>query len=528
MKQQRVFSFFKNFLPYYKQLHPITKSALSSILAARLQLYFESGGFMNGFFKFLEPCNHASYRKGKSWTEELGFSAKEFNTAFENIGVTYYSKKEYDAAKETEGGLFEKLVDVPRYDVEVSKNSDNETVVKRKKVSSDQVLKTMYFCRYVDKKTNLTWYFKNYDRDILHDALSIMSATERERRSVANENPITDDTQNEKGVLDGTRKAIRRERETRSPHLDVDLKDEKEEIEPACAGTANSLEPQTQKQEKPNVEPLPTESNGGCATPAEKRSEAGPPTDGLRADSERPAADVDFAGVGEDFPSWKRYVMSYYGTRDGHEIEKHLKKADKGKDLTGEKVVAWCARCGTLQEWLRSNVDGTFSGKTNGRSYSNGHSNGHANGNGRAAPQFKPVAAPAPTIDEKTLALMLIIAQVTFKNLTIKQHSELCQAVAVELAKVGATCEIITAKFGANSWWYQKDWRGQKGSCPTPAQLIEVWGQWENTNGANGANGTTRSTSRNGFIPGRPCQWTGDNGGGASKPVRTSKRTYDV
>lgn len=283
-------------------------------------------------------------------------------------------------------------------------------------------------------------------------------------------------------------------------------------------------QPQDQKQEKPNAETLSTEARSDCAAPAEQSA----PTDGLRADSERPAADVDFAGVGEDFPSWKRYVMSYYGTRDGHEIEKHLKKADKGKDLTGEKVVAWCARCGTLQEWLRSNVDGTFSGKTNGRSYSNGHSNGHANGNGRAAPQFKPVAAPAPTIDEKTLALMLIIAQVTFKNLTIKQHSELCQAVAVELAKVGATCEIITAKFGANSWWYQKDWRGQKGSCPTPAQLIEVWGQWENTNGANGANGTTRSTSRNGFIPGRPCQWTGDNGGGASKPVRTSKRTYDV
>lgn len=284
-----------------------------------------------------------------------------------------------------------------------------------------------------------------------------------------------------------------------------------------------SLSNQNQQQENHNAEPLPTATNGGCAAPAEQPE----PTGGLRADSERPEPSVDSTGVGEDFPSWLRYVASYYNTRDEHAILKHLKSADKIEHLTGEKVAAWCARCGTLQEWLRSNVDGTFHGKTNGRSYSNGY-NGHANGNGKAAPQFKQEAAPATTIDEKTLALMLIIAQVTFKNLTINQHSELCRSAAVELAKVGATCEIITAKFGANSWWYQKDWRGQKGSCPTPAQLIEVWGQWENTNGATGANGTNRSTSRNGFIPGRPCQWKGDDGNGNPKPVRTSTRTYDV
>lgn len=299
----------------------------------------------------------------------------------------------------------------------------------------------------------------------------------------------------------------------------------KEEPKEEPTSKAHFLESQKQKQKKPNAETLPTETRSDCAAPADQPES---PTGGLRTNPERPEPSVAVAGVGEDFPSWLRYVMDYYGTRDEHTVKKHLKANDKGGELTGEKVAAWCTRCGTLQEWLRSNVDGKFSGKTNGRAYSNGHSNWHENGNGKAAPQFKPVAAPAPTIDEKTLALMLIIAQVTFKNLTITQHSELCRAAAVELAKVGATCEIITAKFGANSWWYQKDWRGQKGSCPTPAQLIEVWGQWENTNGATGANGTTRSSSRNGFIPGRPCQWKGDDGDGTPKQVRTSKRTYDV
>lgn len=306
------------------------------------------------------------------------------------------------------------------------------------------------------------------------------------------------------------------------PYREEFKEEPREESTAPFPETAN--QPQDQKPELRNAEPLPNATNGGCAAPAEQPA----PTGGLRTNPERPEPSVAGAGVGEDFPSWLRYVMDYYGTRDEHVVKKHLKANDKGSELTGEKVAAWCARCGTFQEWLRSNVDGTFSGKTNGRAYSNGHSNGHANGNGKAEPQFKPVAAPAPTIDEKTLALMLIIAQVTFKNLTITQHSELCRAAAVELAKVGATCEIITAKFGANSWWYQKDWRGLKGSCPTPAQLIEVWGQWENTNGATGANGANRNTSRNGFIPGRPCQWKGDDGGGNPKPVRTSKRTYDV
>ena len=267
--------------------------------------------------------------------------------------------------------------------------------------------------------------------------------------------------------------------------------------------TAN--QPQDQKQEKPNAEPLPTETRSDCAAPAEQPAgnaaklsdmpaderEAGKATGSHRSDKKRAEAIVGGIEVGEDRPSWVRYVAAYYNTRDEHSILKHLKAADKGKDLTGEKVAAWCARCGTLAEWLRSNVDGTFAGNTNGRAYSNGHSNGHANGNGKAAPQYK--QAPAPTIDENTLVLMAVIAQVTFKNLSIKQHSELCQAAAVELAKVGATNEIVTEKFGNGAWWYQRDWRGQRGSSPTPAQLVEVWGQWNNQNAPiNGAgNGAT-------------------------------------
>lgn len=291
----------------------------------------------------------------------------------------------------------------------------------------------------------------------------------------------------------------------------------KEEPKEELKSKAPFFESQTQQQENPNADHLPTETRSDCAAP----------TGGMRPDSERQEPSLDSTGVGEDFPAWTRFVMRKYETRDESAVKKHLKAADKGKDLTGEKVAAWCARCGTLREWLNSTVDGTYPVKaSNWRAHSNGQSNGHANGNGNAAPKFKQAAAPA--IEEKTQALMVVIAQVTFRNLSIKQHSELCQTAAVELAKVGATCEIITAKFGKDSWWYQKDWRGQKGSCPTPTQLVEVWGQWENTNGANGANGATRNGSRNGFISGKPCVWKGDDGSGDQKQIRPSGRTYPV
>ena len=179
------------------------------------------------------------------------------------------------------------------------------------------------------------------------------------------------------------------------------------------------LEAQIQKQEKPNAEPLPTESTGGCAEPetaagmrakltlppAEQRT-ADEATGSLRANSERPAAGVDSAGVGEDFPSWVGYVATRYGTHDRRAVEKHLKGADKIDRLTGEKVAAWVARCGTFSEWLRSSVDGAYAGKpanfrSNGIAHGHGLS-GRANGHAKhetAAVEYKRPAPPNTSAD---------------------------------------------------------------------------------------------------------------------------------
>jgi hypothetical protein len=71
-------------LIYYPELNKITEHPLASILLKRIvDLYFASK--YKPFFKFRAPCKHELYREGESWTEELGFSRKDFDTALKRI-----------------------------------------------------------------------------------------------------------------------------------------------------------------------------------------------------------------------------------------------------------------------------------------------------------------------------------------------------------------------------------------------------------------------------------------------------------
>lgn len=62
----------------------------TNLLFAQLQYWFEK--YPQGFCKFFEPCNHPLYRKGESWSEELGFSRITLKKAFSQIGEAYKSK----------------------------------------------------------------------------------------------------------------------------------------------------------------------------------------------------------------------------------------------------------------------------------------------------------------------------------------------------------------------------------------------------------------------------------------------------
>ena len=58
------------------------------------------------FYKFKSPCEHKMYKKGDSFTEELGFSIDEFTTAFFKIGTVFKSKTEFEKSQDKFGGKY--------------------------------------------------------------------------------------------------------------------------------------------------------------------------------------------------------------------------------------------------------------------------------------------------------------------------------------------------------------------------------------------------------------------------------------
>lgn len=138
MMRNKILSVTRNVVPYVKGLRslPLIKSVVACILMQQLDYWFKD--YPQGFYKFLEQpaTNHRAYKVGDSWTEELGISADEFRTAFDQIGIRYKSKKEYDAAEDKFQGK--------------------------------------YYCSYTDKLARLTHYFRNHE--VVDAALDTLSA----------------------------------------------------------------------------------------------------------------------------------------------------------------------------------------------------------------------------------------------------------------------------------------------------------------------------------------------------------------
>lgn len=87
---------------FYIKFYPGIKSSIgcekATLILGRLEYWFEK--YANGFYKFVEPCEHLLYRKGDSWAEEIGFSRKIFAKSFDLIGVRYKSKSAFNQAKD--------------------------------------------------------------------------------------------------------------------------------------------------------------------------------------------------------------------------------------------------------------------------------------------------------------------------------------------------------------------------------------------------------------------------------------------
>lgn len=129
-------------IPYYPELGKITGGISSAILMTQLEYWFNK---MNNkpFYKFLEACDHASYKEGESWVEELGMSKDEFRLAFSKIGTTYKSKKEFDKSEDKFQGKF--------------------------------------YCSYIDRIERRTYYFRN--SLLIESALKIIFENEDAKKT---------------------------------------------------------------------------------------------------------------------------------------------------------------------------------------------------------------------------------------------------------------------------------------------------------------------------------------------------------
>ncbi len=80
----------KNIIAYRPEFTLITGNINTAILLNQMiYRYYDKYGVGERFYKFVSPCKHDDYRHGDSWTEELGFTVREFNGALKKIGFKY-------------------------------------------------------------------------------------------------------------------------------------------------------------------------------------------------------------------------------------------------------------------------------------------------------------------------------------------------------------------------------------------------------------------------------------------------------
>ncbi len=69
---------------YYPAFKEATDSVVAAILLKQIYYWWSHQG-RKPFYKFSQSCKHPQYQEGDSWTEELGFTEREFRTARNKI-----------------------------------------------------------------------------------------------------------------------------------------------------------------------------------------------------------------------------------------------------------------------------------------------------------------------------------------------------------------------------------------------------------------------------------------------------------
>ena len=132
----------KSIITYRKELNEITGGVMATILLQQL-IYWADKNDNKPFYKFIEPCENEKYNDGDSWTEELGFSKFEFNSAYKKLEklnivskkinmmrITYYTLN-VDVLSKLINSIYvskeSELMQVKNVDLDYSKSFDTET-----------------------------------------------------------------------------------------------------------------------------------------------------------------------------------------------------------------------------------------------------------------------------------------------------------------------------------------------------------------------------------------------------------------
>ena len=93
-----------NLIPYRKELRALGKTVTGTILLQQF-IYWDDKMDGGDFYKYITPPSDADtnkfYRAGDSWTEELGFSKKEFSSAYKILEEQGFVSKKIDANRVT-------------------------------------------------------------------------------------------------------------------------------------------------------------------------------------------------------------------------------------------------------------------------------------------------------------------------------------------------------------------------------------------------------------------------------------------
>jgi hypothetical protein len=147
-------------IPYIPSLKLVFLSVIAVLIFQQLEYWFSL--YADGFYKFLAPCDHAMYRTGDSWTEELVLSLYEFRSGFDKLGVRYKSKEELQKQVQNQTDIFQ-----GKYYYSVVDIKQGLTYYRRNDEKISSMLKGLFLSNIEKKRTQRIEKYRDVETESL-------------------------------------------------------------------------------------------------------------------------------------------------------------------------------------------------------------------------------------------------------------------------------------------------------------------------------------------------------------------------